>query len=113
MAGPPIFGRKSQISTSPPLTRRPGPLSGPGHPSAGCGPEVLAGHEVVRADGLAAIPNETPARIVLEHASGTIDVLVDYDMTDTGITLNSAGLIRTARLLARGEVMIPKSIWAP
>jgi len=65
------------------------------------------------AEGLAAIPNETPARIVLEHASGTIDVLVDYDMTDTGITLNSAGLIRTARLLARGEVMIPKGIWAP
>lgn len=65
------------------------------------------------AEGLAAIPNETPAKIVLEHASGTIDVLVDYDMTDTGITLNSAGLIRTARLLARGEVMIPKGVWAP
>lgn len=65
------------------------------------------------AEGLAAIPNETPAKIVLEHASGTIDVLVDYDTTDTGITLNSAGLIRTARLLARGEVMIPKGVWAP
>lgn len=62
------------------------------------------------ADGLAATPNETPAKIVLEHASGTIDVLVNYDMTDTGITLNSAGLIRTARLLARSEVMIPKGI---
>lgn len=65
------------------------------------------------AEGLAVIPNGTPAKIVLEHASGTIDVLVDYDMTDTGITLNSAGLIRTARLLARGEVMIPKGIWTP
>ena len=65
------------------------------------------------AEGLAVIPNETPARIVLEHASGTIDVLIDYDLTDTGITLNSAGLVRTARLLARGEVMVPKSVWTP
>ena len=65
------------------------------------------------AEGLAAIPNETPARIVLEHASGTIDVLVDYDMTDSGISLKSAGLIRTARLLARGDIMIPKGVWTP
>jgi len=65
------------------------------------------------AQGLASIPNETPARIVLEHASGTMDVLVDYETTGAGITLNSAGLIRTARLLARGEVMIPQAIWAP
>jgi 4-oxalomesaconate tautomerase len=33
------------------------------------------------AAGLAALPNETPARITLEHASGVIDVLVDYDNT--------------------------------
>lgn len=65
------------------------------------------------AEGLAAIPNETPAKIVLEHASGTIEVLVDYDRTDSGITLKSAGLVRTARLLARGEVMIPKGVWTP
>ncbi len=65
------------------------------------------------AEGLASIPNETPAKIVLEHASGSIDVLVDYEATETGIQLNSAGLIRTARLLARGEVMIPKGVWAP
>jgi 4-oxalomesaconate tautomerase len=63
------------------------------------------------AEGLASVPNETPAKIVLEHASGTIDVLVDYDLTEDGISLNSAGLIRTARLLARGEVMIPKEVW--
>uniref|UniRef100_UPI0040476B1A 4-oxalomesaconate tautomerase n=1 Tax=Yoonia sp. TaxID=2212373 RepID=UPI0040476B1A len=63
------------------------------------------------AAGLAAVPNISPAPITLEHASGTIDVLVDYDLNDNGITLNSAGLVRTARLLARGEVMVSKLIW--
>ena len=65
------------------------------------------------AEGMAARSNERPASITLEHASGQIDVLVDYDLTVDGIDLRSAGLVRTARLLARGEVMIPKSVWAP
>ena len=64
------------------------------------------------ADGLAGLPNEVPARIVLEHASGEIEVLVDYANTSSGIELRSAGLIRTARLLARGEVFVSKTIWS-
>lgn len=65
------------------------------------------------ADGMAARANERPATVTLEHASGQIDVLVDYDLTKDGIDLRSAGLVRTARLLARGEVMIPAAVWAP
>ncbi|WP_147114158.1 4-oxalomesaconate tautomerase [Tateyamaria sp. syn59] len=56
-------------------------------------------------------PNERPATITLEHASGQIDVLVDYDLTGNGITINSAGLVRTARKLAAGHVFIPTHIW--
>ncbi len=63
------------------------------------------------ADGLAARSNDRPATLTLEHASGQIDVLVDYELTKDGIDLRSAGLVRTARLLARGEVMIPAAIW--
>ncbi len=63
------------------------------------------------ASGLAKLPNESPAKITLEHASGLIDVLVDYALDAAGITLKSAGLVRTARLLARGDVMVPRSIW--
>ncbi|APX12536.1 4-oxalomesaconate tautomerase [Tateyamaria omphalii] len=59
----------------------------------------------------APIPNAGPAPITLEHASGQIDVLVDYDLTDTGIAINSAGLVRTARKLAAGHVYIPASVW--
>lgn len=64
------------------------------------------------ADGLALRSNERPATITLEHASGKINVLVDYELTVDGIDLRSAGLVRTARLLARGEVMIPRDIWS-
>lgn len=63
-------------------------------------------------EGLAARSNARPAKVTLEHASGQIDVMVDYDLTADGIDLRSAGLVRTARLLARGEVMIPKTIWS-
>lgn len=63
------------------------------------------------AEGMAARSNDRPATVTLEHASGQIDVLVDYDLTGEGIELRSAGLVRTARLLARGEVMVPRSVW--
>lgn len=63
------------------------------------------------AAGLAETPSETPATLTLEHASGQIDVLVDFEISDGRIDLRSAGLVRTARLLARGEVMVPKLVW--
>ncbi|WP_425040672.1 4-oxalomesaconate tautomerase [Primorskyibacter sp. S187A] len=63
------------------------------------------------AKGLAHVPNETPAKIVLEHASGSIDVLVDFDNTSDGFVLNSAGLVRTARKLAAGQVFVPSDVW--
>ncbi|OAN79984.1 isomerase [Sulfitobacter sp. EhC04] len=63
------------------------------------------------AGGMAAIPNETPATITLEHATGTIDVVVDFENTASGFSLRSAGLVRTARKLAAGEVFVPSGIW--
>lgn len=62
-------------------------------------------------DGLLTRPENNPAELVLEHASGTIDVLVDFD-TDEGFSLNAAGLVRTARKLADGNVYVPATIWA-
>ncbi|MEP0563893.1 MAG: PrpF domain-containing protein, partial [Paracoccaceae bacterium] len=64
------------------------------------------------ADGLATTPDSGPATITLEHASGQIDVSVDFSISNGKIDLKSAGLIRTARLLARGEVMVPSAVWA-
>ena len=64
------------------------------------------------AEGLTRLPNETPATVVLEHPSGAIDVVVDYEFQAKGIVIKSAGLVRTARKLASGEVFIPSAIWA-
>ena len=62
------------------------------------------------ADGLLDRPTESPANVVLEHPSGTIEVLVDFDASE-GFALNSAGLLRTARKLADGRVYVPAHIW--
>ncbi len=59
------------------------------------------------AEGLHSLPVESPAHIVIEHPSGSIDVLVDFE---PGPIIRSAGLVRTARLLARGEVFVPASL---
>ncbi|WP_126975174.1 4-oxalomesaconate tautomerase [Frigidibacter oleivorans] len=63
------------------------------------------------AEGLFTRPEGTPALVLIEHPGGVIDVTVDYEMGDSGFALKSAGLLRTARLLARGEVMVPGSVW--
>ncbi len=63
------------------------------------------------AEGLFTAPEGRPALVRIEHPGGVIDVTVDYETGPEGFILKSAGLLRTARLLARGEVMVPKSIW--
>ncbi len=58
-----------------------------------------------------ACTNADSSTISIEHPSGAIELELDYDCTDGNLCLNSAGLTRTARLLARGEVMIPGRVW--
>jgi 4-oxalomesaconate tautomerase len=58
------------------------------------------------ADGLGHIPQGTPAVIKVEHPQGSIEVTVDYTRSPDGTVIKSAGLIRSARLIARGEVMV-------
>ncbi|MEZ5838434.1 MAG: 4-oxalomesaconate tautomerase [Geminicoccaceae bacterium] len=53
----------------------------------------------------------TPVTVSVEHPAGTFDVLVDFARADDGIEIRSAGLVRTARFLARGEVMVPHGVW--
>ncbi len=62
------------------------------------------------ADGLLDRPDSSPADVVLEHASGKIDVLVDFS-NDEEFNVNAAGLVRTARKLADGHVYVPESVW--
>ncbi len=63
------------------------------------------------AEGLFTAPQGTPALVLIEHPGGVIDVTVDYENGPGGFALKSAGLLRTARLLAKGEVMVPAEVW--
>lgn len=61
------------------------------------------------AEGLAAPVDPSPVVLRIEHPMGLMDVRVKYE-TEGGFRFISAGVTRTARLIARGEVMVPKGI---
>ena len=60
------------------------------------------------AGGIAEVEQGNPVTVQLEHPLGKIDVVVDYAIEDGEFRLNSAGFLRTARRLFRGEVSIPE-----
>lgn len=53
----------------------------------------------------------SPARLRLEHPMGLLDVIMDYSEDASGFDVVSAGLVRTARKLAAGEVFVPRAVW--
>jgi 2-methylaconitate cis-trans-isomerase PrpF len=63
------------------------------------------------ADGIARPINISPAVMRLEHPMGEMEVTVDFSRDENGLTFRSAGVVRTARLIARGEVMVPSPVW--
>lgn len=85
------------------------------HPSmAVTGAQCIASCALVPgtvSDGLLDRPAPGDALVGIEHASGVIDVSASYSIEGGTFHLETAGLLRTARLLARGEVMIPGSVW--
>ena len=64
------------------------------------------------ADGLPqGLTGASPEIVQIEHPTGQIELSVSFVRTGDGILLRSAGLVRSARLLARGELMVPASVW--
>ncbi len=59
------------------------------------------------ADGLAALTPAAQTTVSVEHPSGEFSVV----LTLAGEHVTSAALLRTARTIMAGEVMIPKKIW--
>ncbi|MCG6902380.1 MAG: 4-oxalomesaconate tautomerase [Rhodobacter sp.] len=62
------------------------------------------------AEGLVRPVGASPAVIRIEHPMGVMDVTVEFSH-EGGFQFHSAGVIRTARLIARGEVLIPATVW--
>jgi 4-oxalomesaconate tautomerase len=62
------------------------------------------------AEGMAVLPEGNNVYSV-EHPSGEFSVTLDIDYSGPQPKVRKAGLLRTARLLSRGEVLIPGGIW--
>jgi len=60
---------------------------------------------------LVSIPPGTVKQLCVEHPSGSFDLSLAIDETTQPLVVRKAGVIRTARLLSRGEVFIPSTVW--
>jgi 2-methylaconitate cis-trans-isomerase PrpF len=63
------------------------------------------------ADGMYPKIERGPVTITLEHPTGKMDVIIDFERKGGAFIHKSAGLVRTCRKLAQGHVFIPQSIW--
>jgi 4-oxalomesaconate tautomerase len=61
-------------------------------------------------EAIAAIRPGNPKNVSVEHPSGEFSVELEVDPAQPH-QVRRAALLRTARLLMRGQVMIPASIW--
>lgn len=62
------------------------------------------------AQGVAALAHGRSKLVSVEHPSGEFSVELEL-AADDAQTVERAALLRTARLIMRGEVMIPASVW--
>jgi 4-oxalomesaconate tautomerase len=60
------------------------------------------------------IPEEAdgPAEIEVEHPTGFFTVTLEVGVSGGAFTVIRSALLRTARLLMRGEVFVPSSVWS-
>jgi 4-oxalomesaconate tautomerase len=62
---------------------------------------------------LAAIAHRTgPLKLDIEHPTGFFTVELEVAVTKDRFAVTRSALLRTARLLMRGEVLVPSRIWA-
>lgn len=62
------------------------------------------------ADGVAKLPPERPLRVGVEHPMGRVEVTLDAETVEGRLEVAAATVVRTARLLMRGEVMVPAGL---
>ena len=51
--------------------------------------------------------------VEVEHPTGFFTVTLEVEASDSTFTVTRSALLRTARLLMRGEVLVPSSVWSP
>ena len=61
---------------------------------------------------VASVPEGNIKNVSVEHPTGEFSVEIEVDPANPQNVIRAA-LLRTARLLMRGEVMVPGSVWVP
>ena len=62
-------------------------------------------------EGQAEVRHDSPASLRLEHPTGMLEVVVEFERNGSDLSVQSCGLVRTARKLADGRVHVPRSVW--
>ena len=57
------------------------------------------------------MPEGRVKQMSVEHPSGEFSVTLEVGGTRQQPTVLKAGLLRTARLIMRGEVLVPADVW--
>jgi 4-oxalomesaconate tautomerase len=63
------------------------------------------------AAGIAKVPSGRIKQMSVEHPSGEFSVTLEVGGTAAQPTVLKAGLLRTARLIMKGEVQVPAAVW--
>jgi 4-oxalomesaconate tautomerase len=63
---------------------------------------------------IAVVPEraEGSIEVEVEHPTGFFTVTIEVELTGAGPVVTRSALLRTARLLMRGEVFVPSSVWS-
>ena len=62
-------------------------------------------------DGIANVPDGAVKRMSVEHPSGEFSVTLEVGGTPDRPEVRKAGLLRTARLIMRGNIFVPAGVW--
>jgi 4-oxalomesaconate tautomerase len=63
---------------------------------------------------VAVLPERTdgPVDLEVEHPTGFFTVTLEAQQAHGTVTVTKSALLRTARLLMRGDVFVPSSVWS-
>jgi 4-oxalomesaconate tautomerase len=77
------------------------------------GNTVSPGHTVSAENTVSPENTGGPLDLEVEHPTGFFTVTLELEPGDGIPVITRSALLRTARLLMRGEVMVPASVWDP
>ena len=60
---------------------------------------------------IASTPNPQSSTLSIEHPTGEFTVQLESHFKDGKLIIEKSGVMRTARLLSKGEVFVPQTVW--